>query len=105
MKSIQNFSEETTNRAELTTAATPDLDPDSDKALELDKTHLDALYLVTKTYEVVFRKLGDPNVLPYIHVIIVFISYVSRFPNAIALFKNAKADLRNEKAYLKKQFL
>ncbi|KAI0147282.1 hypothetical protein GGR57DRAFT_256668 [Xylariaceae sp. FL1272] len=104
MKSIQNFSEETTNRAELTTAATPDLDPDSDEALELDKTHLDALYLVTGTHEVVFRRLGDPNVLPYVHVIIVFISYVSRFPNAMALLENAKADLGNEKAHLKKQF-
>ncbi|KAI1259533.1 hypothetical protein F5Y18DRAFT_293654 [Xylariaceae sp. FL1019] len=72
MESFQSFSEETANRPQLTTPTK--LSPDVEKALPL----------VIGTHEVVFRRLGDPNVLPYVHVIIVFMSYVTKCPNAMA---------------------
>ncbi|KAI0913462.1 hypothetical protein F4823DRAFT_559020 [Ustulina deusta] len=43
----------------------------------------DALYLTMGTHEVVFRRRDDANVLPYIHVVLVFMFYLTRFPNAL----------------------
>ncbi|KAI0522182.1 hypothetical protein F5B22DRAFT_643204 [Xylaria bambusicola] len=43
----------------------------------------DALYLAMGTHEVVFKRCDDANVLPYTHVIMVFIFYLIRFPNVM----------------------
>ncbi|TRX98621.1 hypothetical protein FHL15_000695 [Xylaria flabelliformis] len=43
----------------------------------------DSLRLVMGTHEVVFRRRDDPNVLPYTHVIMVFMFYLTRVPDAL----------------------
>lgn len=52
----QNFSEEAANRAEIATTA------------KLSSDLKESLHLVTGTHEVVFRRLGNPNVLLYVHL-------------------------------------
>ncbi|KAI1489639.1 hypothetical protein F5X96DRAFT_679641 [Biscogniauxia mediterranea] len=42
-----------------------------------------ALRLVLGTYDVVLHRLGDPNILPFVHVILVFIYHLTRFPSAM----------------------
>jgi hypothetical protein len=34
--------------------------------------------------EIVLQRIGDPNVLPFIHVTLVFMFYMSRFPGAMS---------------------
>ncbi|CAJ2503993.1 Uu.00g113870.m01.CDS01 [Anthostomella pinea] len=43
-----------------------------------------ALRLAVGTYEVVFHRLGDPNVLPFLHVVMVFMHHIAKFPDAMA---------------------
>ncbi|KAI0195734.1 hypothetical protein EV127DRAFT_331563 [Xylaria flabelliformis] len=43
----------------------------------------DSLRLAMGTHEVVFRRRDDPNVLPYTHVIMVFMFYLTRIPDAL----------------------
>jgi hypothetical protein len=43
----------------------------------------DALHLAMETHEIIFRRLNDAHVLPYIHVVLVFMLYLSRIPNAM----------------------
>jgi hypothetical protein len=43
-----------------------------------------ALLLTEGTYEVVFHRFADPNVLPYLHVVLVFIHHLTYFPTAMA---------------------
>ncbi|KAI8624902.1 hypothetical protein F5Y19DRAFT_467453 [Xylariaceae sp. FL1651] len=67
------------------------IDEKPDQIMELEVTSEmkpskdfdDALHLVDGTHEVVFHRLADPNVLPYVHVTIVFMYYLSRFPGAM----------------------
>ncbi|KAI1130029.1 hypothetical protein F5Y10DRAFT_276406 [Nemania abortiva] len=49
------------------------------KSKELD----DALHLAMGTHEVVFRRWDDANVLPYTHVVMVFMLYLTRLPDAL----------------------
>ncbi|KAI3333817.1 hypothetical protein F4824DRAFT_512975 [Ustulina deusta] len=42
----------------------------------------DALYLAMGTHEVVLKRWNDDNVLPYTHVVMVFVFYLIRLPNA-----------------------
>ncbi|CAJ2503087.1 Uu.00g104810.m01.CDS01 [Anthostomella pinea] len=42
-----------------------------------------ALRLAVGTYEVVFHRLGDPNVLPFLHVVMVFMHHIAKFPDAM----------------------
>ncbi|KAI0191349.1 hypothetical protein F4808DRAFT_476137 [Astrocystis sublimbata] len=69
MKSIQT-SDETPDHSAQTNTLTPNSE--------------NSLRFIMGTHELVFRRLGDPNVLPYVHVVIVFISYIARFPGAMA---------------------
>ncbi|KAK5636234.1 hypothetical protein RRF57_011946 [Xylaria bambusicola] len=48
----------------------------------------DALYLVMGTHEVVFKRWDDANVLPYTHVVMVFMFYLIRFPNVMQHFEH-----------------
>ncbi|KAI1150958.1 hypothetical protein F4825DRAFT_379132 [Nemania diffusa] len=43
----------------------------------------DALHLAMGTHEVVFRRWNDANVLPYTHVVMAFMVYLTRLPNAL----------------------
>ncbi|GAP86596.1 hypothetical protein SAMD00023353_2001470 [Rosellinia necatrix] len=47
----------------------------------------DALHLVMGTHEVVLSRRDDENVLPYIHITMVFMSYLTRFPAALGQFE------------------
>ena len=39
----------------------------------------EALYLTTEVIKVVLKRAEDPNILPFIHVTLVFMSYISRY--------------------------
>ncbi|KAI1286610.1 hypothetical protein F5Y03DRAFT_380589 [Xylaria venustula] len=52
-------------------------------ALKPSKGFEKALYLTMGTHEVVFKRWGDVNVLPYTHVVMVFMLYLIRLPNAL----------------------
>ncbi|KAK2624696.1 hypothetical protein QTJ16_005889 [Diplocarpon rosae] len=41
--------------------------------------------LSNETVEIVLRRIGDPNVLPFIHVTLVFMHHMARYPRAIQL--------------------
>ncbi|KAI5924462.1 hypothetical protein F4810DRAFT_719057 [Camillea tinctor] len=43
-----------------------------------------ALRLCLGTYNVVLHRLGDLNILPFVHVILVFIYHLTRYPSAMA---------------------
>jgi hypothetical protein len=43
-----------------------------------------AQHLSNATLEIVLQRIGDPNVLPFIHVTLVFMFHMSRFPGAIS---------------------
>ncbi|KAI0534142.1 hypothetical protein GGR58DRAFT_516358 [Xylaria digitata] len=44
----------------------------------------DAIYIAMETHEVVFNRRDDANVLPYTHVVLVFMLYLTRLPSALA---------------------
>jgi len=39
------------------------------------------------TLEIVLQRIGDPNVLPFIHVTLAFMYYMSRYPGAISILR------------------
>ena len=45
--------------------------------------------LSNKSFEIVLQRIGDPNVLPYIHVTLVYILYVSAHAPAMSLIQGA----------------
>ncbi|RYP07208.1 hypothetical protein DL764_002654 [Monosporascus ibericus] len=67
----------------------------ADEATEMDTTDTSegkpersfssAARLAQGTYMVVFRRIGDTNILPFVHVTMVFIFHLTHFPNAISL--------------------
>ncbi|KAK8072160.1 hypothetical protein PG996_005508 [Apiospora saccharicola] len=56
-------------------------DPDNSKALE------QARYLAEGTYTRVFTRFADPNILPYLHAILVFHRYLISYPSAMSLLE------------------
>lgn len=44
----------------------------------------DALKLANRTYNIVLRRFGDPNIIPYLHVTLVFIYHLTYYPEAMA---------------------
>ncbi|KAL2062098.1 hypothetical protein VTL71DRAFT_6364 [Oculimacula yallundae] len=46
-----------------------------------------ARQLSNETLEIVLHRIGDPNVLPYIHVTLVFMYYLARHPRAMKLLE------------------
>jgi Est1 DNA/RNA binding domain len=48
----------------------------------------DALNLTMRTHEIVFRRFGDPNILPYLHVALVFIHHMSGYQSAMATLEH-----------------
>ncbi|KAK6076388.1 telomerase-binding protein EST1A protein [Seiridium cupressi] len=55
---------------------------------EMPKTFEQARYLAQGTYEVVFRRFADPNILPYFHTILVFMDHLTYHPGAIVFLEN-----------------
>jgi hypothetical protein len=51
---------------------------------ELIKPFEGALRLAQGTCEVVFTRLGDPNILPFLHVMVAFLFHLTHFPTAMA---------------------
>ncbi|RYP05279.1 hypothetical protein DL765_009888 [Monosporascus sp. GIB2] len=47
-----------------------------------------AARLAQQTYMVVFRRIGDANVLAFVHTTLVFVFHLTSFPSAIALIGN-----------------
>ncbi|KAH7418735.1 hypothetical protein BKA64DRAFT_590854, partial [Cadophora sp. MPI-SDFR-AT-0126] len=46
-----------------------------------------AKYLSNETLEIVLHRIGDPNVLPFIHVTLVYVYYLAKHPLAIKLLE------------------
>jgi hypothetical protein len=46
-----------------------------------------ACFITNGTLEIVLRRIGDPNVLPFIHVTLVFMFRISRHPGAMSLLE------------------
>ncbi|KAI0172886.1 hypothetical protein GGR52DRAFT_580520 [Hypoxylon sp. FL1284] len=53
-----------------------------------NKTEEGALKLFETTCDVVFRRLGDPNTLPYLHVVLVFIFHLSHYSGAMPFIED-----------------
>ncbi|KAK3363316.1 hypothetical protein B0T25DRAFT_527027 [Lasiosphaeria hispida] len=43
----------------------------------------DAIELFNRTHDVMLLRFGDPNVLPYVHVILIFLYHLTFFPEAL----------------------
>ena len=48
-----------------------------------------ALSFAVRTYEIVIRRWGDTNTLPYLHTTLVFLNYMTRYPAAMAHLEEA----------------
>ena len=48
----------------------------------------EALHLFVQTLEINCKRIGDPNVLSFLHVSLVFVVYVSQFPAAMRFLEN-----------------
>jgi hypothetical protein len=73
IKSISNQSEEKQDQDVGSVHDSPKPSKDFENALDL----------AMGTHEVVFGRPDDPNALPYFHVVMVFMSYLTRFPTAL----------------------
>ncbi|KAH8655570.1 hypothetical protein BX600DRAFT_70331 [Xylariales sp. PMI_506] len=60
-------------------------EPNVETAAAPDKTFKEALYLAEGTHDIVFRRFADPNVLPYFHVVLVFVYHLTYYPSIMTL--------------------
>jgi hypothetical protein len=70
--------------------ASPDVDMQgspSDHSPQSLSSFNNAQRLTNDTLKIVLQRIGDPNVLPFIHITLVFMQYVSRFPGAMGLLQ------------------
>lgn len=56
---------------------------------QLRKPIEQALLLAEGTHEKVLHRFADPNILPYTHVVLVFLLYLKKYPSAMALIDKA----------------
>ncbi|KAL5325165.1 hypothetical protein ACEPPN_006288 [Leptodophora sp. 'Broadleaf-Isolate-01'] len=69
-----------------TPAGEPDVEMSGDDSLAMTSFQR-AQHLSNETLEIVFHRIGDPNVLPFIHVTLVFMYYLARHPRAMKLLE------------------
>ncbi|KAK6206238.1 hypothetical protein QIS74_13657 [Colletotrichum tabaci] len=60
-----------------------DVHMDDKETCDASQKQLDALDFACRTHNVVFRRFGDPNVSPYVHVTLSFLHHLSHFPTAM----------------------
>ncbi|OBR08468.1 methyltransferase domain-containing protein [Colletotrichum higginsianum IMI 349063] len=60
-----------------------DVHMDDNETGAASQKQLDALDFASRTHNVVFRRFGDPNVSPYVHVTLSFLHHLSHFPIAM----------------------
>ncbi|TIC97527.1 Telomerase-binding protein EST1A [Colletotrichum higginsianum] len=60
-----------------------DVQMDDNETCAASQKQLDALEFAFRTHDVVFRRFGDPNVSPYVHVTLSFLRHLSHFPTAM----------------------
>lgn len=58
---------------------------DSGLMEEIPKELIDAIALANRTHNVVLRRFGDTNILPYFHTILAFMYFLTSLPDAISL--------------------
>ncbi|KAI8963082.1 hypothetical protein F5Y11DRAFT_346936 [Daldinia sp. FL1419] len=56
---------------------------------ELSQTEEGALKLFKATCDIVLRRLGDFNTLPFLHAVLVFIFHLTHYPDALVLIEKA----------------
>jgi hypothetical protein len=54
-----------------------------------DETLQQALGFAVRIIETVMRRWGDTNTLPFLHTVLVFMNYMTRFPGAISYLEGA----------------
>ncbi|KAJ2981571.1 hypothetical protein NUW58_g6658 [Xylaria curta] len=74
MRSIQNQTDESQHQEGMVSGA---------NTLSPSESFENAVYFVMGTHQVVFSRWGDENVLPYVHVVMVFMFYLIRIPVAL----------------------
>ena len=67
-------------------AGGPDVEMAGDDSPAM-KSFQRAKYLNNETLEIVLHRIGDPNVLPFIHVTLVFMYHLARHPRAMKLLE------------------
>ncbi|TQN64497.1 Telomerase-binding protein EST1A, partial [Colletotrichum shisoi] len=60
-----------------------DVHMDDNETCAASQKQLDALDFASRTHNLVFRRFGDPNVSPYVHVTLSFLHHLSHFPTAM----------------------
>ena len=70
------------------TTSKPDVEMADDDNLAM-KSFQRAKYLSNETSEIVLHRIGDPNVLPFIHVTMVFMYHMARHPRAMKLLETS----------------
>ena len=73
MRAIDSTSQDTSKKAIIA----------DELAIKSLKSFLDAEHLATEVLRIVLKRKGDPNVLPFIHVTLVFMYFMSRHPSAM----------------------
>lgn len=48
----------------------------------------ESLHLFNNTISLILQRVEDPNILPFLHVVMVFIEYMSEFPSAMKLLQD-----------------
>ncbi|KAH9895394.1 hypothetical protein F4778DRAFT_746600 [Xylariomycetidae sp. FL2044] len=48
-----------------------------------------AIQLAERTYDIVLHRIGDPNVLPFFHVVVVFMYHMSTFPDVMGIVEKS----------------
>ena len=69
-------------------AGGPDVEMAGDDSPAM-KSFQRAKYLNNETLEIVLHRIGDPNVLPFIHVTLVFMYHLARHPPAMKLLESS----------------
>ncbi|RFU26395.1 hypothetical protein B7463_g9949, partial [Scytalidium lignicola] len=67
---------------------------DTDEDISMDETSADnhfdkANYLFNATFSIVLQRIGDPNVLPFIHVTLAFMLRMASFPGAMSFLDDS----------------
>lgn len=62
-------------------------DAEDSNQVEADRSFKWALELTEGTYKVALRRFADPNILPFLHVVLAFIHHLAFFPAAITVIE------------------
>ncbi|KAK4243072.1 hypothetical protein C7999DRAFT_18519 [Corynascus novoguineensis] len=83
-RSTTDSQDQTMQDAAITTAASEKTQTTPSEQTTPSSQFPNALRLFTETYSIICRRFGDPNVLSFLHVTLVFIHHLTFIPDAMA---------------------